>query len=304
MDRAVSTHAYRTTDIDVSGGKLRVGIWEPRGITSGTVVAIHGITSSHLAWHLVADALPEMRVIAPDLRGRGRSLNIEGEAGMAAHADDVAQVLNALGIEQTLVAGHSMGAFAAVVLADRHPERVSRLVLVDGGLPLDVPVGLDPEALVQRILGPTAERLSRRWAGVEEYVQEFWQPHPAFAAEWSPQLEAYAAYDLVPDGDGFRAATSYDVTVEDTVDLNFGSAYADAFARLREPTVLLTAGRGLLDESPGLYAPEHLARVLAAVPEVRHLALSNVNHYTIVMSTGGAASVAAVIQDEAASGPV
>ena len=45
-------------------------------------------------------------------------------------------MLDALGVERAVVVGHSMGAFVALVLGDLYPERVSRLVLVDGGLPL------------------------------------------------------------------------------------------------------------------------------------------------------------------------
>ena len=57
---------------------------------------------------------------------------------MAAHADDLVAVLDHFGIGRALLLGHSMGAFVAVVAADRHRDRVDQLVLVDCGLPLDV----------------------------------------------------------------------------------------------------------------------------------------------------------------------
>ena len=66
---------------------------------------------------------------------------------------------------------------------------VSRLVLVDGGLPLDVPVGVDTDALVAGILGPTAARLSMRFADAGEYL-DFWRAHPAFGSDWTPELES------------------------------------------------------------------------------------------------------------------
>ena len=176
----------------------------------------------HLAWPFVVEALPGVRLVAPDLRGRGASNAIEGPAGLRAHAADLAATLDFLGIQQTLVVGHSMGAFVSVVFAHLHPERVSRLVLVDGGLPLDVPPGLDPDTLVSLILGPTAARLSRRFADLGEYRQ-FWREHPAFQRDWSPELEQYLEYDLVDDAAGaLRPATSYAVTVDDTIDMNTG----------------------------------------------------------------------------------
>lgn len=291
----MNTHTYRTIDVPVRGGDLRVGIWDP--VEDGdadvpTVVAIHGVTSSHLAWPFVVADLPRVRVIAPDLRGRGASNDVEGPAGMAAHADDVVAVLDALGVPSAPVVGHSMGAFVAVVLAHRHPDRVDRLVLVDGGLPLDVPAGVPPEDLVSLILGPTAERLSTRWKDAAEYTDVYWRAHPAFRADWSAELERYIAYDLVADGDEFRPATSYRTTAEDTADLNLGTALKEALAGLVKPTLFVTVPRGLQNEVPGLYPPAHREALLAQYPRIDHVHLEDLNHYTVVMSARGAAALA------------
>lgn len=302
----MTTHDYRTIDVPVEGGELRVAIWEPNeGVDAApAVLLVHGVTSSHLAWTSVAGRLPGVRVIAPDLRGRGASNALRGPAGMSAHADDLATVLDHLGIARILVVGHSMGGFVSVVLADRHPDRVTRLVLVDGGLPLDAPAGLSPDELVAAILGPTAARLSLRFPDTEAYL-DFWRAHPAFRSGWTAELEEYLAYDLVDDGEGaLRPATSYATTVEDTIDMNTGTALPDALAALRHPTRFLTAPRGLQDEEPGLYAPAHLANVLAAAPTVLHERIDGVNHYTIVMSAEGADAVAAVVRKELAVAPV
>lgn len=298
-----AAHAYRTTDVRVEGGDLRIAVWDPdpADARAPDVLLVHGVTSSHLAWPFVVDRLPGVRAIAPDLRGRGASNGIDGAAGLRAHADDLAAALDALGVERTLVVGHSMGAFVAVVFAHRHPERVSRLVLVDGGLPLDVPAGLDTDALVASILGPTAARLSMRFATTGEYL-DFWRQHPAFRNAWSPELERYLEYDLVDDGEGaLRPATSYRTTAADTVDMNTGTELSDALAELAHPARLVTVSRGLRDEPPGLYAPEHLARTLAEHPGIVHERVDGLNHYTIVMSPEGADAVAAVVREELAA---
>ncbi|MFB7891428.1 alpha/beta fold hydrolase [Microbacterium sp. NPDC056044] len=302
MDGAVN-HEYRKIDVAVDGGLLRAGVWEPLdgGPDAPTVLLVHGVTASHLAWPFVVERLPGVRVVAPDLRGRGRSNGISGPAGMTAHAADLAALLDALAIDRTLVVGHSMGGFVSVVFAHLFPERVSRLLLVDGGLPLDVPAGLATDELVAGILGPTAARLSMRFAGTEAYL-DFWRQHPAFTGAWTPELERYLAYDLVDDGEGaFRPATSYATTADDTVDMNTGEALPAALAGLRHPSRLLTVPRGLQDEPPGLYAPEHLARLLAAYPAVDHERVEGFNHYTIVMSPSGAEVVAAAVREELAA---
>lgn len=288
-------HTYRTIDVPVNGGGLRVGVWEPEGEPTHTALLVHGVTSSHLAWPFLADRLPGVRLLAPDLRGRGASHAVQGPAGMAVHADDMAMILDALDVAETTVVGHSMGAFVTVVLAHRHPDRVTRMVLVDGGLPLDVPAGVEPEQLVQLILGPVAERLSQRWPSVEAYTDDFWRGHPAFSDDWSAELEAYIAYDLVPDGDALRSATSYRIMADDTIDMNTGTALPDALAALSKPALFITVPRGLQNETPGLYSPAHLKRLLAAFPQVQHVALGDLNHYTVVMSRRGAELLAPLV---------
>lgn len=293
---------YRTADVAVAGGDLRVGVWEPEALSDSApaILLIHGVTASHLSWPFVAERLPEARVIAPDLRGRGRSNGLRGSAGLDAHARDLVDVLDALDVERAIVVGHSMGAFVALVLGDAYPERVSRLVLVDGGLPLDLPEGVSADEAIQLVLGPTADRLAMRFPTVDAYL-DFWRAHPAFRRDWTPELEAYLAYDLVGREPQLRPATSYATLEEDSIDQNTGSAIIDALTNLRCPTTLLTAERGLLDQLPPLYATERLPGLLAAYPALDHVAIADVNHYTIAMSSRGADAVAAVVRAQLAA---
>jgi lipase len=291
---------YRTVDVSVPGGDLRVGVWEGTTDAAPTVLLVHGVTASHLSWPFVAQRLPEVRVVAPDLRGRGRSNDLSGPAGLAAHARDMVAVLDVLGVERAVVVGHSMGAFVALVLGDLYPERVSRIVLVDGGLPLDLPAGMGTDDIIRLVLGPTAERLAMRFASVDAYL-DFWRAHPAFRRDWTPELEAYLAYDLVGAEPDLRPATSYETLEEDSIDQNTGGAIADALARLRHPTVLLTAERGLLDQVPALYARDRIPGLVQAHPGLQHVAVPDVNHYTIAMSERGADAVATVVREQLAT---
>ena len=127
-------------EIPVAGGHLAVFRY---GDGQGTpVLLIHGVTSSNRAFQIFADELIA-RGKAPyavDLRGRGDSNSLPGPFGMAQHAKDMVSVIDFFGWTKPDVIGHSMGAFVAVALQGLYPEKVERLVLLDGGIPLPLPI--------------------------------------------------------------------------------------------------------------------------------------------------------------------
>lgn len=283
---------YRAVDVPVRGGTMRVGVWEPQaggGQTpehTPTVVAIHGITSSHVAWAELARAMPDVRIVAPDLRGRGRSRDLPGPYGMPTHADDVSAVMADLEVPRAVVVGHSMGGFVAVVLADRHPDKVASLVLVDGGMPLLPPPGVGPDQLATAVLGPAAERLALTFPDHGAY-REFWTAHPAIGAEWTDLTTAYVDYDLVEADGLLRPATRVEALHEDIRELVDGESLVSGLANLRHPAVWLIAPRGLLDEEPPLYPEEARAHWAQQHPSVQVADVEDVNHYTIVMLRRG-----------------
>lgn len=284
---AVVGDRYSSHDVPVRGGTMHVGVWEPREASprTPTVVAIHGITASHVAWALLAEALPEVRVIAPDLRGRGRSRDLPPPYGMPSHADDVAAVLEHFGVGSAVAVGHSMGGFVSVVLADRHPALVSSLVLVDGGMPLLPPPGVAPKDLSLAILGPAAERLGMTFPSHAAYRQ-MWRDHPAFA-EWTDLTTAYVDYDLVSADGVLRPATRVEALNEDISELVDGDSLLTALANLHRPAAWLLAPRGLMDEVPPLYPDSARAHWTGEHPELRVAEIEDVNHYTIVMLPRG-----------------
>lgn len=293
-DSTLSGLNYRRLSVPARGGELAVGTWGDESMPA--VLAVHGVTANHLTWPLVAQHLPGIRLVAPDLRGRGRSNTLPGPWGMPQHADDLAAVLDQLGIDRAVVLGHSMGAFASLVLANRHPERVASLVLVDGGLPLPAPEGVSDDELMKATLGPAADRLSMTFASREQY-RDFWRQHPAFARDWSPLVEDYVDYDLVGEEPNLHPSSSYDAVAADSIELRGGESLLRAIDGLAHPTTFLSAPRGLLDEVPPLYPAEAIEEWSARLPQVGILAAEDVNHYTIVMSDRGARAVAVVVSE-------
>lgn len=275
------------------GGEITVGEWGPSD--GPAVLAVHGVTASHLTWPLVAALLPDAHVIAPDLRGRGRSNELPGPWGMPQHADDLAAVLEGLGVESAVVVGHSMGAFASLVFANRHPLKVRSLVLVDGGLPLPTPVGMSDDEATRSILGPAADRLSMTFESRESY-RDFWKHHPAFAHDWSTAIEDYLDYDLVGIEPNLQPSTSYDAVAADSIELRGGESLMRALNELAHPATFISAPRGLMNETPPLYPESTIDRWRESLPQLVTLAAEDVNHYTIVMADKGARMVTNIVR--------
>ena len=105
--------------------------------TGPPVLLVHGFPLDHTMWSSQIDALAERwRVIAPDLRGFGQSPlgNADPQAGisMERYADDLAELLDALGIgEPVVLAGFSMGGYVAWQFIRKHAARLRGLIQCD-----------------------------------------------------------------------------------------------------------------------------------------------------------------------------
>ena len=116
---------------DLGELRMRYLDWEGDG---GPVVALHGLASSGHWYQRVAQILSRRyRMIAPDQRGHGRTTQARSGYDWQTLASDVAALMDSLGIERAAVLGHSWGGHVATNVAARFPDRVSRLVMIDGG---------------------------------------------------------------------------------------------------------------------------------------------------------------------------
>jgi pimeloyl-ACP methyl ester carboxylesterase len=188
-----------------------------------------------------------------------------------------------------------MGAYIALLTRDAHPELVRRLVLVDGGLPLSLPEGIDPDAALDATLGPAITRLRQTYPDTEAYL-DFWRAHPALAEHWTADVEAYARYDLIGEGGLLRSRVAEDAVRTDGRDVLAEKPFADALSRLTRPTPLLTAPAGMFGAPPGLLPPEVVAAWQERVPALRPQTVPGVNHYTILFEREAAAAVSQAIR--------
>lgn len=101
------------------------------------VLLLHGSPQTHAMWHLVAPRLAEtFTVVATDLRGYGDSSKPEGGTDHAGYskramATDQVEAMRELGFDSFAVVGHDRGGRVAHRMALDHPERVTRLAVLD-----------------------------------------------------------------------------------------------------------------------------------------------------------------------------
>lgn len=290
--------------VAVRGGDLAVGRSGPPVGTDGVpvVVAAHGITASALAWQRVAElAGDELTILAPDLRGRGHSAALPPPFGLDAHVLDLLAVLDHHELSDATFVGHSMGAYVVAQAAASHPQRVRAAVLVDGGFPLPVPEDMDPDAVLDATLGPAIARLRETYDDLAAYLA-FWRQHPALSptnvsgGDDARVLEAYVSHDLDPATGRSRVAEEPVRT--DGRDLLVSPAARTALGRVRCPTWLLRAPRGMFDDPASPLVPLSAAETFVGDrPGFRLRTVDDTNHYTIVMTTRGAAAVLDAVRD-------
>jgi 3-oxoadipate enol-lactonase len=94
------------------------------------LVLIHGFPFDHTVWEPQLTGLADAaRVIAPDLRGFGNSPAAQGVMTMEAHARDVKQLMDGLGLARAVIGGLSMGGYVALAFADLFPDALLGLML-------------------------------------------------------------------------------------------------------------------------------------------------------------------------------
>jgi lipase len=284
----------------VAGGTIAFAqAGPPLHEASGVVLAIHGVTGNMIAWSSVARAMgsdSRIAVVAPDLRGRGDSASLPGPYGMAAHVADMLALLDHLGIDQAVLAGHSMGAYTAARLAAEHAERAAALVLVDGGVPIRE-LGSEAAAAVRVVvIGPAVARHALTFQSTTAYI-DFMRQHPAFADAWNADLEAYALHDLEESGHAFRYVMNADAVEVDCDEMLFDPANRSALDRVHAPVHVLRATRGTLDDENPMIPQAALEAFTARHPEAEVEQVPGVNHYTLVLGNSpGPARVAAAIE--------
>ena len=286
--------------VAVEGGRLAVLRWPAAEPGAPVVLGVHGITANALSWASVAEALGgRVTLLAPDLRGRANSRDVAGSWGVAQHTRDLISVLDDAGLERALLAGHSMGAFVVCATAARHPDRVAAVVAVDGGVSLEPPEGfdprVDPDAVLDAMIGPALRKLAMRFADDEAYL-DFFRDHPSFVGNWTPQLTAYLTRDTLRLPEGGVASSCIEAAIlSDGREILLDQDVMQASKRLAGPALLLYAERGMFNQPQGLYDAGRIAETGLDPTRMPAELVPDTNHYTVMAPGAGADAVAAAV---------
>jgi lipase len=218
---------------------MRLHVHEWGDPAAPPVVCLHGVTGHGERFRRLAEErwAHRFRVLAPDLRGHGRSA-WEPPWSLAAHVADLVETFDLAAADWV---GHSFGGRLVLELAARHPERVRRAVLLDPAIQVLPHVAL---------FSAEAERADPVYASRDEYAERR-ADGPATRRELV-LLDADQHCDLLPDGT-LRRRTCQAAVVSIYGEL---ASEPPPPATLRAPTLLLYApAYGLVrDEQLEAYA--------------------------------------------------
>jgi epoxide hydrolase 4 len=263
-------------DVTVNGVRLHCVV-EGKG---QLVLLLHGFPETSRAWRKQMPALAErFRVVAPDLRGYGRSDKPKGIAAYRTSvlADDIVGLIHALDAERAHVVGHDWGGGVAWTLATLHPEAVDRLVVLNCPHP----------AVMARALRSNWAQIRKSW-----YIFAFqlpWFPEWSFrrgqAKGLKDALRRTAKPGTFSDADLDAYAEAFSAPGAATAAINYYRAAARsgvALGKIKAPTLLiwaeddfalgieLTQGMDALFESPPRieYVPDAGHWVMEERPEI------------------------------------
>jgi pimeloyl-ACP methyl ester carboxylesterase len=255
--------------------KLHCVQWDNQG---PPIICIHGLTANAFGFQSFADDLAkDHRVIAYDLRGRGDSDKPATGYSIPLHTEDLSKLIDVLGLDRPILIGHSLGAMIALYFAAHHPNKLSKLVLVDAGTPLPWSTPEEQPAW----LTASISRLGTPVPSYATYIDRL-KTMPFLGPYWNEYTDIYFQHDVYTHSDGSVTAKAYREGI-----LEEGSRFQEGkpteqWAGVKVPTLLLRAGQGLFAQNDQLVGEEAARDACEAIANCRYVNFPALNHYTIL----------------------
>ena len=254
--------------ITVNGVNLAVDV----AGSGPAVLFIHGYPLDRTIWRHQLEHLDGFQRITPDLRGMGLSDAPDLGYSMSTYAEDLAALLDTLGVDEVVLAGLSMGGYVALEFLRKWRSRVRGLMLVDTRAGADSPEGRrgrDAAAAAARergtaavadamlpklFAGETAPEVGPAWNRIEAMIHA--TPVPGIVGALSAMRDRPDSSDLLPTLAGLPVLVVTGET-DRIIPADAARAMADAIPGARLEVI---AGAGHL---PPVEQPEETTRVIA-----------------------------------------
>jgi len=239
------------------------------------LILLHGLTANGHAFDAIAPGIsPSYRVICPDLRGNGLSDKPAFCYTMDDHAQDIVGLIKHLGQKQVYLGGHSFGGYLAFYIAEKYPELVSRLIILDAAKSMN--------ANAVNMLSGAISRLDTAYTSFDDYVAHVKKaPYIDF---WDPAMVSYYRADVhdMPNG-GVKPNSNIMTITEKSIGLSVID-WPGVIMRIKQPTILINALDIYTLGEPLL--PEEIARETVAMMKNAQYASVDGNHLTMLYGDG------------------
>lgn len=273
MQRADDGHVPSTcTMVAIGGRACNIRRWGDEG--APPVLMLHGTRDSSITFQFVVDALEgDWQVVAPDWRGHGHS----GHATSYWFHDfvgDLSAIVDLLFPDRAVpLVGHSLGGNVAGIFAGLRPDRISRLVSLDGFGPLvDHVLPVDVRGLMRRHLD-ARDRETRPYPDVAAIAARLQKANPRLTAAQAHFLAQHSSAEG-PDGQwrwlyagGFMRSLPTLRTVAE---------WGEIWSGITVPALWVVSD----DSRPNAVVghPDELARRAAMMPQVEQTRLAGTSH--------------------------
>ena len=199
------------------------------------ILALHGLASSANWYERLAARLSlKHRTVAPDQRGHGQTTQAPSGYDWQTLAADAIRVLDHLGLERAAVLGHSWGGNVAINVAAKFPDRVSKLVMIDGGF-------LDGHLLPDASWEVFQNRYAPR--NVSGNRQEFLDRISAQLGDcWAEDLERIVQTMVYEDDEGQIQDILRPSNHAQVLEAMWGDPPSGTLPNIRCPTLIVPAG--------------------------------------------------------------
>lgn len=257
------------------GVDIQLSIWPGSG---EPILCVHGLTANGRCWETIAAGLEDHQLIAMDLRGRGLSDKPDTGYSVDQHSRDIESVLDQLQLDRVTIMGHSLGAFIATHFAANYSDRVSKVVLVDGG------GQLSEEQMGRVVTGitPSLLRLGQVFPSFDDY-RDLLLKAP-FNNPWSDVLESYYRYEVESVEGGVSSRVQPTHIQEEMVNLGQFDV-AQTYPDITCPVLILRATEGMLAKDDILLPEDVTLTLLSQLSDSRRVDVPGTNHYSIVFDS-------------------